>query len=204
MPTTRTLLAIVLVPLLVFLVACGGDDDDDSGSSSGDQPSASESGGGSSGNDSSSGDDDSDADEDDGDSSNDSGGDDDEPSGEEILANCPELLGVYSAFAGGGLFGAGSAGNADFDLEDAASAWQDAADNAPGEIQADMQVFADAISGFVSVLADLDVDLSNPATFATLGEEDIAKLEAASESFANADVEQAAANLEAYFTEKCS
>jgi hypothetical protein len=45
MPRTRTLLLLVLVPLLAFLVACGGDDDDGSSSSSnGDsQPSASDS-----------------------------------------------------------------------------------------------------------------------------------------------------------------
>jgi hypothetical protein len=200
MPKTRTLLAIVLIPLLAFLVACGGGDDDDSDSSNGNgQPAATApSGGSDSGSSGSSGSGSS------GSSSQPDDSDDDEPSDEEILANCPELMGVYNAFASGGLFGAGSAGNADFDLEAAASAWQEAADNAPGEIQADMQVFADAISGFVSILAELDVDLSNPATFATLSEEDLSKLEAASESFGAAEVEQAANNLEAYFTEKCS
>jgi hypothetical protein len=194
MPKTRTLLALVLLPLLVFLVACGGDDDD-GGNASNDQPAATDS---SSSSDSSNADtSSSDSTDSTDDSSNDSA---DDVSGEEILANCPELLGMYNAFAGGAF---ASPGSGEFDLENAAQVWQNAADNAPGEIKADMQVMADAFTNVYTALNDIGVDFSNPASFASLDANQQAQLAAAFESFNTAEIEQAANNLDAWFNENC-
>jgi len=194
MPKTRTLLSLVLLPLLVFLVACGGDDDDD-GSTTSNQPSANDSGGGGGsggGGDSSSN------------SGTNSGGsqDDDDAEGAEILANCPELLSMFGAFSSGAFANPG-AGNVDDDLEAAAEVFQNAAANAPDEIQADMQVLADAFTGFYTALNELGVDFSNPASFAALSAEQQAQLQEALESFSGPELEEASANLDAYFTENC-
>jgi hypothetical protein len=196
MPRTRTLLAIVLLPILVFLVACGGDDDD-SGSSSSDQPSASSSSGGStsSSSDSSSGSSSS--------SSSSSESSSSDPSGEEILANCPELLGMFGAFSAGAFANPG-AGNVGDDLETLADVLQNAADNAPSEIKDDMQVVANTFATFYSKLDDLGVDFSNPASFASLSASQQAEFQAAMESLDTAEFEQASNNLTAYFDENCS
>jgi hypothetical protein len=191
MPKTRTLLTLVLLPLLVFLVACGGDDDDSSNTSS-PQPTADSGGGGGSGGDSSSN------------SGTNSGGDatPSDADGAEILANCPELLGMFGAFSSGAFANPG-AGNVDDDLEAAAQVFQNAAANAPDEIKADMQILADAFTGFYTALNDLGVDFSNPASFAALDASQQAQLQAALESFSNPELEAASANLDAYFTEHC-
>lgn len=197
MPRTRTLLALVLLPLLVFLVACGGDDDD--GGNGGDsQPAASDSSGssGSSGSsDSSSSNSDSS-----GDASDDNDGDAD---GAEILANCPELLGMFGAFSSGAFANPGAGSNLNDDLENVAAVWQNAAANAPDEIKADMQVMADAFVRFFDGLNDLGVDFSNPATFAALDANQQAELQALLETFDDPALEQASNNLDAWFSENC-
>ncbi|HEU0074944.1 MAG TPA: hypothetical protein VFS30_13160 [Dehalococcoidia bacterium] len=191
MPKTRTLLTLVLLPLLVFLVACGGDDDD-AGSTSSNQPSTGNSGGSGSTSGSSN-------------SSNSNSSSDSSNSdadGAEILANCPELLSMFGAFSSGAFANPG-AGNVDEDLEAAAQVFQDAAANAPDEIQADMQVLADAFTGFYTAINDLGIDFSNPASFAALSAEQQAQLQEALESFSGPELEEASANLDAYFTEHC-
>jgi hypothetical protein len=192
MPGTRTLLTLVLVPLLVFLVACGGSDDDDGGSS---QPSASDSGGGGSGGD---------GDSASSSSSNDGGddSDDDDASAEQVLANCPELMGMFGAFTAGA-FTPGGTGSAGDDLEAAAEVFQNAAANAPSEIRADMQVLANAFAGFYAALEDAGVDFSNPASFATLSPDAQLRLQTALESLDSPELQQASDNLDAWFTENC-
>jgi hypothetical protein len=190
---TRTLLALVLLPLLIFLVACGGDDDDVSDSSGGDQPAATESSGGQ------------DADDDDRDAEDSDDADDDSSSDgdsaeldEEILANCPELINMFGGFA----FTNPDSFGEDFDAS--IEALQTAADRAPDEIKADMQLLADAIAGFFGTLEEFEVDFSNPASLASLSAEEQAELTAAMESFDTPELAEASERLNTYFTEKCS
>ena len=185
MPVTRRLLTLALIPLLLFLVACGGDDDDD-GDAGGDQPSASDSGG-SGDSDSSDGDGDSDANVDD---------------AEAILENCPELISMFGAFSAGGF--AGGSSNTDIDFEEAVEVFQNAAANAPDEIKADMEVLAEAFATFYTTLEDVGVDLADPASFAALDASQQAELQTALESLSGPELEEASANLDAYFTENCS
>jgi hypothetical protein len=189
MPVTRRLLTLALIPLLLFLVACGGDDDDD-GDAGGDQPSASDSGGsGDSG--------DSDSSDGDGDGDSDANVDD----AEAILENCPELIASFGTIAA---IGGGGDPSADFDINDAVEAFQNAADQAPDEIKADMQIMADAFADFSAAIEEVGVDLNDPASFATLDAEQQAQLLEALESFDNPELTEASANLSAYFTEHCS
>jgi hypothetical protein len=189
MPRTRTLLSLALIPLLVFLLSCGGSDDDDGDSSSGggDTPSATEATGSGSSDNNSSG-------------SNDNNNDDDDPDAEEILANCPELLSLFGSL-NPAAFATGGAGD---DLNDLQTYLSEAADNAPDEIADDFQVLADAFGAFFSVLAEYDVDLSNPASFATLDAEAQVELQAALEAIGTIDVTTASENISQYFTENCS
>ena len=191
MPKTRTLLALVLLPLLVFLVACSGDDDDgdgDNGSTS--QPTASDASG-STGTTPASTSPSGDA------SSSSSGGTD----ASTILGNCPGLVSMFGLFSAGAF--TNPAGNAGDGINSAAQIFQNAADNAPSEIQADMQVLADAFTGLNNALEDLGVDLSNPASFATLNAGQLAQLETVFSSLDTPEVEQASDNLDAWFTENC-
>ena len=81
--------------------------------------------------------------------------------------------------------------------------FQNAADNAPSEIKADMQVMANAFAGFYGTLDELGVDLSDPATFATLDASQQATFQAALENLDTPELQQASDNLDAYFTENC-
>ena len=199
MPRTRTLLALVLLPLLVFLVSCGGDDDDGGGSSANNQPSASDSSSSSNGSSSSS-------DTTNNSSSSDSSGssDSNDATAAEIMANCPELTGFFGAFTSGAFANPASGGSAEADFEDTVKVFQAAADNAPNEIKGDMQVLADGLAKYFSTLSDLGVDLNNPASFATLDEDKLAQLQTALETFDNASFEEAANNVSAYVDEHCS
>ena len=188
MPVTRRLLTLALIPLLLFLIACGGDDDDDS-AGGGDQPSATESGGGGGG-----ADDDADEDADD-------DADVDIDDAEAILENCPELIASFGAIAA---IGGGGDPSADFDVNDAVEAFQNAADQAPDEIKADMQVMADAFADFSAAIEEVGVDLNDPASFASLDAGQQAQLLAALQSFDSPELTEANANLTAYFTEHCS
>lgn len=193
MPRTRTLLALVIIPLLVFLVACGGDDDGDSGSNGGDQPAAgaSDSGGNGGG--------DASDDSSDGESAGDDANGDADAA--QVLANCPELVDMFGAFSTGAFANPGA--DVEADLETVAQVFQNAADNAPSEIQADMQVIATAFTDFYAAIEEIGVDFSDPSTFATLNASQQAQLQAVLESFDSAEVQQASDNLNTWFTENC-
>jgi hypothetical protein len=188
MPSTRGLLTLVLVPLLAFLVACGGDDDDDGADTggSGDQPAATETGGG--GGASSSSDDDDDSEE--------------GPSPEEVLTNCPELQSFVSAASSGSFGSPGS--DVSEDIASLQAGLQEAADNAPDEISGDFQILADAFVAFFGTLDEFDVDLENPASFATLDAEAQAELQAALEEISSDEVVAASENIGTWLTENCS
>jgi hypothetical protein len=200
LPRTRTLLALVLLPLLIFLVACGGDDDDGGSSTSSDQPSASDSSAPSASDDQADDDADDADDSADSDSDGDSDGDADAAT---VLANCPELVSMFGAFSAGAFVNPGAGGNLTDDLETVAQVFQNAADNAPSEIKADMQVLANAFTGFYTALDDLGVDFSNPATFATLSAEEQAEFQSAIEALDTPELQQASDNLDAWFSENC-
>jgi hypothetical protein len=186
MPRTRTLLTLVLLPFLVFLVACG-DDDDDSSNAGDSQPAASDSSGGDSNSDSS--------------SSSDSNSSDSAGSSPSI-ENCPEFANFASSIAGA--FAGVTPGSTATDLEDSVEYFQSLADAAPDEIQADMQIIAETFGSFFTVLNDFGIDLSNPASFATLSAEQQTELQAALEGLSNPDIEQASNNVTAWFNENCS
>ena len=109
---------------------------------------------------------------------------------------------MFGAFTAGA-FANPSSGNAGDDLETVADIFQNAANNAPSEIQADMQVLADAFTSYNNALQDLGIDFSNPASFAALDAGQLAQFQAALESFDTPELEQASYNLDAWFTENC-
>jgi hypothetical protein len=205
---TQIISGLVAVTLVAFVIACGGGDDDspaapDGGGGGGGAPAAQPTGGGSTGG---------------GGGSTGSGGGGSatgatgggstgttastgsDSSDEFDLEDCPELqgfvdsAGVGSAFAGGGVPGV------DFDPED----FQRLAENAPGEIREDMQLVADALEEFFTVLEDLEIDFSNPASFANLSPADLAKFEEVSSKIDTPELEAASDRIEAYFDELCS
>jgi hypothetical protein len=203
----RGLLSLLVIPLLALVIACSsGDDDDDTpapatgggstagqstggdGGSTGGQSTGSgggsATGGGSTG---STG-------------STDSGSTGSASSDDLDPEDCPELQAfVDSAGVGDAFTGAGAPGQ-DFDAED----FQQLADNAPGEIKDDMQVLADVLQEFFAALEDLEVDFSNPASFANLSAEDLAELEELSTRFDTPEIQAASERIEAYFNELCS
>ena len=119
-------------------------------------------------------------------------------------ANCPEFVqwaadaaaATQAAFTGGGTNAAGIAFTADY--------FQKFADQSPSVIRDDMQVFADAFSGFYDTLGELNIDFTDPASFAELEADEIRQLEAAGASMNTAEVEQATNNVRAFFETECS
>jgi len=186
MPRTRTLLALVLLPLLVFLVACGGGEDDGDNGNGGSQPTSGDSNSsGSSGSTGSSG------------SSGDSSG----GGGGSPNSDCLEFLGFGSSFASA--FGGASSGSAGGDFEDTINYFQTLAANAPSEIQGQMVVLAEAFADYFAAIEDLGIDLSNPATFASLNASQLAQFEAAAESFGSPEVEEAGDDVQAWIDANC-
>ena len=101
--------------------------------------------------------------------------------------------GVRNAFTGGDVP----------DLKLGAETFKKLADNAPSEIKPDMQVLATALGSFFNTLDDLNVDISNPASFATLSQADLTKLQAAASQLDTAQVHAASDKVQAYFQAKC-
>lgn len=119
-------------------------------------------------------------------------------------ANCPELLGWASdsaaatnaAFAGGGTNTAGFEFTADY--------FQEFADRAPSEIRDDMETFADAFSNFYNTLDEIDIDFTDPSSFASLSPEQLQNLEEAAALMDSPELEEAADNIQAFFERECS
>jgi hypothetical protein len=195
MPKTRALLALAVIPLIVFILSCGGDDDDnsDNSSSSGNSPAASNSDSPSNSGSSSSSSSDS--------NNSSSSSDSNDPDANEILQNCPQLLGFMSSFAS---LANPAAGNAQDDFENTVKVFQSAAQNAPAEIKDDMLTLANGLADYFAALNDLGVDLANPSSFATLNADQLAKLQTALASFDNDAFQQASDNVGNYFEENCS
>jgi hypothetical protein len=204
---------LLAIPLVAFVIACGGggDDDDSSsasntgggaatgsqatggGNASGSTGSQATGGGGGGGGGSATG---SQATGATGPAATGSSDDSDDID----LEDCPQLeafvnsAGVGEAFTGDGVLGT------DFNPED----FQQLAENAPGEIRADMQVLADVLTEFFTAFEELEVDFSNPASFANLTAEELAELDELSTKFDTPEVTAATERVEAYFEEICS
>ena len=183
---TPTLLSLVAVPLLALLIACGGDDGDSGSDSGGSSPSATSTGSDSSGSSGSSG-------------SGSSGSGSGSSSSSGDFEDCPELEKFVGAAAGG--FGPGQ--DID-DVEINGELFQNMARSAPSEIRSDMQVLADAMGKLFDKLDDLDVDFSNPASFAALTPAQLEELDELSAELDTPRVNQAVEKIEAYFERVCS
>lgn len=115
-----------------------------------------------------------------------------------LRGDCAELTKAYAgAYAS---IGAGLGGAAGSELEDAAEYFENVADSLPKEIRADFELFAEAYAKFAEGMADLDIDLSNPAA---MDPEQMAKLQELGESLEGPEIEEASANVEAYLDAKC-
>jgi hypothetical protein len=111
---------------------------------------------------------------------------------------------LLSSFGAISALGAGGGSGPNGDIADAAQAFQEAADNAPDDIKADMQVFADAFAEFGAALEELDINLNDPASFASMNAEQQAQFFSALEAFDDPAVTEASENLEAFFAAECS
>jgi len=87
------------------------------------------------------------------------------------------------------------------DIEEASEFFAEAVDNAPDEIQDDLEVFAESYTDFVQALADLDIDFSDPSSFQDA--EVLAEFEALSEEFTSPEFIEASEAIQAYAVENC-
>jgi hypothetical protein len=185
---TRTLASIVAVPLLALLIACGGGDDDNppsnGGSSNNNEPRATQAPSGGSGGQPQ--------------ATQPSGGGTSGSSNDDLLEDCPEIQALILA-AGGGFSGA----TLD-DVELNAEFFNRLARSSPSEIRSDMQLFANAMGKFFETLNRLNVDITNPASFARLTPAQIEELEKASAALDTPELERAMERIDAYFTRACS
>lgn len=80
----------------------------------------------------------------------------------------------------------------------------DAAGRMPDEVADDFRVIAEAYQAFGAALGDVDVDFSDPQAMSALGPEELAALQAASQTMGSAEVQEASANITTFLTEHCS
>ena len=102
---------------------------------------------------------------------------------------------INPAFAGGRTSSDGVEFSAEF--------FQEFADRAPSEIRADMQIFANAYTGFFDAIEDLGFDFSDPTAIANMDQNDMADLDAAIGMMDSPEVTQALDNIEAFFEREC-
>ena len=115
------------------------------------------------------------------------------------LSNCPALIALANSVGLSGDFSSGDVNTADFDP----AAFQKLADQSPNEIRADMQLISGALTNLYKLLDDLNVDISNPASFATLSPENLNKVEAAAGQLSTPELQAASDRVQAYFADKC-
>jgi hypothetical protein len=85
-------------------------------------------------------------------------------------------------------------------LEEAATYFQEVADEVPDEIADDFKIFADAYADFAKALADADIDLSDPSN---ADPEAMAELQTIMESLGSDEVQEASNNIQAYVSANC-
>jgi len=116
----------------------------------------------------------------------------------DFLGECAEFS---EAFVGAGAaVGSAFSGAASDGLDDAAAYFEQVAARVPKEIRADFEVFAEAYGDFAKAIAEADIDFSDPSS---IDPAKLAELESVSEAFSSAEVEEASANIEAYFKANC-
>lgn len=79
----------------------------------------------------------------------------------------------------------------------------DGADRVPAEIGDDFRVMAGAYQGFADALQDMNTDFADLGSLSELDPEDLAALEAANQALNTPQVQDAAANIDAFLTEHC-
>ncbi|MFZ6005438.1 MAG: hypothetical protein ACOYXM_16065 [Actinomycetota bacterium] len=114
------------------------------------------------------------------------------------LSDCAEVLAAYAGASGS--IGASLGGAASDDIEAAAEYFEEVAARLPDDISADFAIWAEAFSAYVEALADADIDFSDPSS---IDPEKLAALESLGEAFEDPAVEEATANIEAYFDSNC-
>jgi hypothetical protein len=107
---------------------------------------------------------------------------------------CLEALGASSEFAQAlGNLGTDSEG-----LDESSRLFQEFAENAPEEVRADFQTVAEAYAAYVEVLGSLDLQAGK-----TPNAEQLAALQAATQSFTDPEVIAASERIQAWGQENC-
>lgn len=187
----RSFLIVLAAPLLLSLViACGGGSKK-SDSNSGDSSSQSSSQG--SGDDRSSGS---------GSGSGSSSGSSSSNSDFDVK-NCPQysnLANIAEKAFGSSATGTGTSTKIDTKYFD------DLVKNSPKEIKGDMQVFVDAMKGYIDALNKVGVDINDPNSFSKIANDQakLAQLQTALTKLDDPKFETATNNISAYFQKKCS
>lgn len=73
----------------------------------------------------------------------------------------------------------------------------------PGDLQDDAAIVADGLNAVVAGIADVGLDLSDPASLASMSEEQAAAFSELSESFDSPEFNEALENIDAYATAQC-
>ncbi|MEX2619508.1 MAG: hypothetical protein WD250_04745 [Egibacteraceae bacterium] len=80
----------------------------------------------------------------------------------------------------------------------------DGADRVPDEISDDFRVMAGAYQGFADALQDMNTDFADLGSLSELDPEDLTALDAANRALNTPQVQDAAANIDAFLTEHCT
>lgn len=124
-------------------------------------------------------------------STTDSGTSTDDGSIGNLSGDCAQFAGVSSKIAQ-------SLSGQDANMEDAAKAFADIADQVPDEIKDDYQVIAENFSKIAEALKGVDLTSGQ-----TPSPEALAKLQELSKSMDSAEVQQATQNIEAWVSQHC-
>jgi hypothetical protein len=108
-----------------------------------------------------------------------------------LSGECAQFAGISSKLAQ-------SLGGQDANIEDAAKAFDDIADQVPDEIKDDYQVIAENFSKIAEALKGVDLTSGQ-----TPSPEALAKLQELSKSMDSAEVQQASQHIEAWVQEHC-
>lgn len=112
---------------------------------------------------------------------------------------CLETAAAYGAALAAASAVLAPAGDA-ADINDALDTLEEMGSAAPDEIQADMELVIEAYTTFVTAVAELDIDFSNPASFTG---ENAQKLSAAAEDLDTAEYTAASERVNTWFQENC-
>lgn len=115
----------------------------------------------------------------------------------DFLGECTDFS---EAFVGAGAAIGSAFSGAGDELDEVASYFKEVASRVPKEIRGDFEVFAKAYASFAEAAADANIDFSDPSS---IDASKLADLEKLSDAFSSSEVEEASANIEAYFEANC-